>query len=193
MRVAFDLGLAWSDEHGLRLVGSGGFEVTLPVQLSLGEMLVVQAIHIAFTAGAGGGTATVAATVALKLGPIGATVEKMGFALHLAPAPDGGNLGTFALSAGFRPPTGVGLSINLPAVSGGGFLGFDAEAGRYAGVFELTLVDTVSVKAIGIITTKLPDGSPGFALLLLITAEGFTPIQLGMGFALTGHRRPASR
>ena len=44
----------------------------------------------------------------------------------------------------------------------------------------------MSVKAVAIITTKLADGSPGFALLILITAEGFTPVQLGMGFSLTG-------
>jgi len=42
------------------------------------------------------------------------------------------------------------------------------------------------VKAVAIISTKLPDGTPGFALLILITAEGFTPIQLGLGFSLTG-------
>jgi len=53
-------------------------------------------------------------------------------------------------------------------------------------VFELTLLDAISVKAIAIITTKLPGGRSGFALLLLITAEGFTPIPLGMGFTLTG-------
>ena len=31
----------------------------------------------------------------------------------------------------------------------------------------------------------MPDGSPGFALLILVTAE-FVPIQLGFGFTLIG-------
>ena len=42
-----------------------------------------------------------------------------------------------------------------------------------------------SVKAVGIINTKMPDGSPGFSLLILISAE-FTPIQLSFGFTLNG-------
>ena len=67
------------------------------------------------------------------------------------------------------------------------FLVFDDAAGRYAGVFELTIAGVVSVKAIGLITTKMPDGGPGFALLILITAEGFAPgCPIGMGFTLTG-------
>src|SRR5262249_30378510 len=35
-------------------------------------------------------------------------------------------------------------------------------------------------------TTRMPDGSKDFSLLVLITAEGFTPIELGFGFTLTG-------
>jgi hypothetical protein len=49
-------------------------------------------------------------------------------------------------------------------------------------VFELTLAGSIAVKAIGLISTR----RPGFALLLMITADGFTPIQLGLGFTLTG-------
>ena len=45
--------------------------------------------------------------------------------------------------------------------------------------------EIVTVKAIGLITTKMPDGSPGFSLLIIISAE-FTPIQLGFGFTLNG-------
>ena len=37
----------------------------------------------------------------------------------------------------------------------------------------------------GVINTKMPDGSPGFSLLIIITAE-FPPIQLGFGFTLNG-------
>ena len=32
----------------------------------------------------------------------------------------------------------------------------------------------------------MPDGSPGFSLLVVITAEFATPIQLGFGFVLVG-------
>ena len=35
-------------------------------------------------------------------------------------------------------------------------------------------------------TTRLPDGSKGYSLVLIIFVEGFAPIQLGYGFALTG-------
>ena len=42
------------------------------------------------------------------------------------------------------------------------------------------------MKAIGIITTKMPDGSTGFSLLIIITAEFGTGIQLGFGFTLIG-------
>ena len=84
------------------------------------------------------------------------------------------------------PPAGVGLAIATSVVSGGGFLTLDSDTGLYAGVFELTLLGTVSVKAIGLINIKDAQGRQTFALLIVITAEGFMPIQLGFGFELTG-------
>ncbi len=51
-------------------------------------------------------------------------------------------------------------------------------------MLELTFQDFLSLKAIGIISTKMPDGSDGFSLLVIITAE-FT-IQLGYGFVFLG-------
>ncbi|MFT3903902.1 MAG: hypothetical protein QM727_12065, partial [Niabella sp.] len=50
----------------------------------------------------------------------------------------------------------------------------------------LTFSEVISLKAIGIINTKMPDGSKGFALLIIITAEFGTGIQLGFGFVLLG-------
>jgi hypothetical protein len=82
-------------------------------------------------------------------------------------------------------PTGVGLSIDAGVVKGGGFLRFDFERDEYAGVLELDIAGIVTVKAIGLITTRLPDGSKGFSLLIIITAE-FSGIQLGLGFTLNG-------
>src|SRR4029078_9274709 len=84
--------------------------------------------------------------------------------------------------AGFKPPTGAGISLNAGPISGGGFLSI--KDGRYAGALELKIY-SVAVKAFGVIDTKLPDGSAGFSFVIVISAE-FTPIQLGLGFTLLG-------
>jgi hypothetical protein len=79
----------------------------------------------------------------------------------------------------------VGLSLDTGPIKGGGFLYLDPAKGEYFGALELSFQGIIDLKAIGIINTKMPDGSSGFALLILITAE-FTPIQLGFGFTLNG-------
>src|SRR5690606_38239983 len=86
----------------------------------------------------------------------------------------------------FKPPNGVGLSVDVGVVKGGGYLFFDFDKGEYAGALELTFSEIVSLKAIGVINTKMPDGSPGFSLIIIITAEFGTGIQLGFGFTLLG-------
>ena len=180
--------LAWSSRKGLTLGGSAGLSARIPVQSSIAGTVLIDAIDLALIGDVAKRSSALSATLdaALTLGPFATSVKGIGVSLELAVPPDRqrGRVGPVDLTLGFKPPTGVGVAIQSPAVSGGGFLLLDHDAGRYAGVFELTIVDTVSVKAIALITTKLPGG--GFALLIVITAEGFTPIQLGMGFALTG-------
>ena len=122
--------------------------------------------------------------VNLSLGPLKAVVENIGIKSKLSFK--NGNLGPADLSFGFKPPNGIGLSIDAGMVKGGGYLYFDFDKEEYAGVLELSLVKIVTVKAIGLITTKMPDGSKGFSLLLIITAEFGTGIQLGFGFTLLG-------
>jgi hypothetical protein len=95
-----------------------------------------------------------------------------------------GNLGSLDLGLGFKPPTGLGISVDAGPVNGGGYISFDFDKGRYAGVLQLEIF-SVSLKAIGLLDTKLPDGRPGFSFLLIITTE-FSPIQLGYGFTLLG-------
>jgi hypothetical protein len=117
------------------------------------------------------------------VGPLKAVVENIGLRSVVQFRP--GNLGPADLGIGFKPPNGVGLTLDAGGFKGGGFLMFDHEKGEYAGALELDFQGLVSVKAIGIINTKMPDGQPGFSLLILISAE-FTPIQLGFGFTLNG-------
>jgi len=185
LAAPFDLVLSWSNTGGLRLRGGAGLETTIQVGAQLGPLLI-ESVYVGFRITETGIRLVAATSPSLALGPFAAAVDRVGVRLDLSFPPAGGNLGPVQLGVGFSPPTGVALAIATPAVSGGGFLELDYDAGRYAGVFELTIVGSVSVKAIALITTKLADGSPGFALLIMITAEGFTPVQLGMGFSLTG-------
>ena len=110
------------------------------------------------------------ATIKGELGPLQAVVEDIGLRLDLTFPPNrDGNLGVANLALGFKPPNGVGLSIDAGVVKGGGYLFLDPDAGEYAGAIELTVADFLSLKAIGLITTKMPDGSSGFSLLVIIT------------------------
>ena len=61
-------------------------------------------------------------------------------------------LGPVDLSLGFKPPNGVGLSIDAGVVKGGGYLYLDYEKGEYAGALELVFSGFLALKAIGIIT-----------------------------------------
>ena len=63
---------------------------------------------------------------------------------------------------------------------------FDFDREEYAGALELVISDWITLKAIGLVTTKMPDGSKGFSLLVIITAEFGTGFQLGFGFTLNG-------
>ena len=49
-----------------------------------------------------------------------------------------------------------------------------------------SIAEKFDLAAIGIITTKKPDGTPGFSLLLLITVSLPVPIPLGYGFFFAG-------
>ena len=51
-------------------------------------------------------------------------------------------------------------------------------------MLQLTFQDGLTLTAYGLIATQMPDGSRGYSLLIFITAEGFQPIPLGLGFVL---------
>lgn len=185
VRAEFELALGWSNKRGLYFRGSAGLDATLPVGISIGGILNVPSIHLALQAGDAAVLAEVSASVGLSLGPLQALVDRVGMTGTLTFPDDGGNLGVMNLAFAFKPPTGVGLSLDAGGFKGGGFLRLDAKKGEYTGALELDFNGLFSVKAVGIINTRMPDGSKGFSLLIVISAE-FTPIQLSFGFTLNG-------
>jgi hypothetical protein len=185
MEVAFELGVGATAKGGVYFRGSGGLEVRIPLHLTLGPLRVDQLL-LKLQPVDGTFPLIAAATLGLDLGPLHAVVENMGVKLTLSFPDGGGNIGPANFALGFQPPNGVGMSIDAGAVKGGGYLFFDFEKEEYAGALELSIAGLVNAKAIGIITTKMPDGSRGFSMLIIITAEFLPAFQLGYGFTLIG-------
>jgi hypothetical protein len=169
--------------NGFYLRGGAKLTLDFAVHIDLGP-LQVKGLKFSLGPAANQFKLEAGATVGLELGPLKAVVENIGITSTLAFKQ--GNLGPMDLTVGFKPPSGVGLSIDAAVVKGGGYLYFDVEKEEYAGVLELSIAAIVTVKAIGLITTRMPDGSKGFSLLIIITAEFGTGIQLGFGFTLLG-------
>ncbi|MEP6729175.1 MAG: DUF6603 domain-containing protein [bacterium] len=185
IRVDFFMGLTWDSDTGLHFRGSADLEATLPVGLAIGPV-TLSAVHLGLRANADGSVETeVSANAGLSLGPVKANIERMGLLAKATFPSSGGNLGPAHLAFGFKSPSGVALSVDAQGVlTGGGFLRFDPAQGSYAGVMQLSLHDSITLTAYGLIATKLPDGSKGFSLLIFITADGFQPIPLGFGIVL---------
>ncbi|HVH12547.1 MAG TPA: DUF6603 domain-containing protein, partial [Longimicrobium sp.] len=190
VRAECDLGIGWTQKRGLYFHGGAGLEATLAAGASLGDVLRVDSVYLALKAGetetpqgrVGGLEAQAAASATVRIGPITASIDRLGVKAKLGFPAGGGNLGPASLSLEPRFPSGVGLAVEAGPVKGGGFLFADPEKGEYAGVMQLEL-QGIALKAVGMLNTRMPDGSSGFSLLVLISAE-FTPIQLGYGFTL---------
>jgi hypothetical protein len=184
-RVEMTLGVEWSRSNGLRFSGSGAFEVALHPHLSLGPISIDEIdIRLAIPSPRPPDLRLeLAAVISGELGPLTFFVQGIGIKVDAEFSP--GNMGPLDLDLGFKPPTGVGLAIDGGGFTGGGFLIFDPDKGEYAGGLELEFQGTIAVKAIGLLNTRMPDGSRGFSLLIIISAE-FAPIQLSFGFTLLG-------
>jgi hypothetical protein len=194
--AAFSFLLGWSSKDGFYFSGSIGLEVTIPVQLKIGP-IEIQSIYLSATLVIPGNTAdpdvepedpddmeiqvVLAITASLEIGPIAAAVEEIGVIVTTPLPPKDFD----ALSFGFKPPKGVGLSIEAGPVEGGGYLFIDTENERYAGILNLRFGE-IGITAIGLITTRMPDGSKGFSCLGIINVLFDPGVTLSFGFFLGG-------
>ena len=161
-------------------------DVTFPVNLSAGPVSV-SAAHLRAAPTSHGVATEVSADLRASIGPVNALIERVGLTLDLEFPRGGAAPAPLDASAGFKAPSGVALSVDAGGlVSGGGYLFHDPARGLYAGVMQLSLREQLTLKAFGLISTRMPDGSRGYSLIVFITAEDFRPIPLGLGFTLLG-------
>jgi hypothetical protein len=181
IQAPFDLGVSFSLERGIRFEG-GAFELNLPLHLEFAGVKI-NGLKLGLPLGQGSGLPIHFSTsLAATFGPFSMVLDQIGLETEFDF--EGSDLGIGGFNFGFKRPTGIGVSINGGAISGGGFLSHDPVTGRYAGAIELR-VFMVAVKAFGILDTRFPDGTEGMSFVVVISAE-FTPIQLGFGFTLVG-------
>lgn len=182
----FEMIPGYSTAQGFYFDGSVKLKVPIPINESLGPITLKEIyIEVALDLDTGNIEPLVAVSADGKLGPIDTTVKRVGVdGLLEFPEKRDGNLGVADLATKFSPPDGAGLSLDTGPVSGGGYIEYDPENERYAGVFQVK-IGPVNVKIMGLLTTEFPDGSDGFSLLLSVFGE-FPPVQLSFGFTLNG-------
>ena len=139
----FDVGLRWSGAEGFSFEGSAQAGTDLPVHLAIAGFRI-DYLHVGLGASPAGVPLELSVTGGGTLGPLSASVERLGTVATLAF--HDGNLGPVDLAFAFKPPTGVGLSIDAGIVAGGGFLSIDSDRGEYAGALQLVLADFLTVE-----------------------------------------------
>lgn len=185
---AFDLAVGYSLKKQFYVDGGSGLTVLIPLHAGP-DALKLTSFYLKLGANKDGDGILVETSIGLssKFFGFAASIERVGLVHNLAlPANGERNLGFIDYHVAGKPPTGVGLSLDAGAFKGGGFLYFDADKGEYFGAVELLFKESITIKAIGIINTKMPDGSKGFSMLLIVSVENCPPLALPLGFFITG-------
>ena len=182
----FEVIVGWATEKGVYFQGGASLEVALPLSQALGPIDLTE-LFLALGVDAENRSfpLTVGTSAETTIGPFTATVKRIGFDVDVSfPEDREGKMGPLDVAVGFKPPSGAGVSVDAGPVTGGGYIEHEPDKHRYAGALQLEIAD-YTIKAVGLLKTKLPGGQDGYSFLLLITAE-LPPIQLGFGFTLNG-------
>lgn len=173
-----------ADEHGLHFEGGVGFSVTWPGTVRL-PGLSITSLTTTIASASGRLELGTAGSIAVALGPLNVSIAGLGLTLPIAAREDGGgNLGLLDVAApSLKMPTGIGVAIDTPVVTGGGFLAITPDGAE--GALELALKlgpVQVTVRAVGVFGTV--DGQISF---IVVISMSFQPgIELFLGLQLTG-------
>jgi hypothetical protein len=124
----------------------------------------------------------------VSIGPVYLRLDQLGLMVTLdgSKPPAERNLRFVDLHPDIKFPRGVAVEVDTALVAGGGSILHDPDQGLYFGTIDLCFRGGMTLKAIGLINTKNPDGTKGFSLLVFLTVELGNPYPLGFGFFLQG-------
>jgi len=187
LEATADVEMSWSAQGGFSFGAGTSLSHRVDVAKQIGPVRF-DAFSIAILPAGGpdddGIALDVRTDLGARLGPFSLDVQGLGVTLSVV-KPQGGDamIGPFDVGAGLRAPNGIGFAIEAPSVSGGGFLEFDFDAGRYSGALQLQIM-SVGLTAVGLLSLP-PEGTQGTWSLLFALSLRFQ-IPLGFGFTLTG-------
>lgn len=188
-RVTFTGELVWSSVTGLGFNGQGNLRFQIPLNQKF-EIAEIDLLTIGVDLRKNDQDPTLVQAFAgvsgsATIGPIKVAIDQVGVAFPIISKPGSGLFGDLSIDIKFKPPVGAGIVIDAGPVTGGGYLFYsdDGKEKRYGGILQLR-VPLIDLKAVGLITTSLPNGKKGISFLIIVTVGGFR-IQLGFGFALT--------
>jgi uncharacterized protein DUF6603 len=174
LRIQVSAGLAYANGT-FSIDGGSSFLLTIPVAISCG-VLQVRGVTLGLIPGSDDTQPSLSfemsATIVASLSCFALTVDRLGVTVD-----------TTNTDLQFTSK-GIGLAIKSDVVSGGGYLFFDHTNSTYAGVFDVSIHDCWSLKAVGLLTTRL-DGQKVFSLLLIVSATNLH-FTLPLDFILTG-------
>ena len=186
--VDVDFDLSWSHRAGVRFDGSAELRTRRAVGHRIGPV-TIDAAELALAAAGGALSADASVTATVELGPARITIEGLGLRAAIDQRP--GALGAADLAVRPRAPTGLGLAIDAGPVTGGGFLALRSRA-RASTRARCTCSSRGSrSRAVGLLTTRLPGGKPGFSLLVIVSRR--VPAGAARARLHAGRRRRAAR
>jgi hypothetical protein len=109
-----------------------------------------------------------------QIGPVYLRVDRLGLALlaDTGRPPSERNLRLVDLHLGIKAPLGIAVNIDTALISGGGTIFHDPAQGIYFGALTLRIKTRFVLKAIGLVSTRNPDGTPGSSFIVIATLEG---------------------
>jgi hypothetical protein len=179
LAMPIDLDLKANPVDGFQFQ-SGGVKATLPTNLDL-PGIDIQSVTVAIEAENSGidFSFSVALTGGLPGLPISFTVAGLGVKFPVAIGV--GGLGIDPNAVQPVSPTGLGVDLTLPVLSGGGFLEITGPGG-YGGVLDLDLIE-LTIQAFGLL--QLPVNNQPLSFVAIISVAFPLPgIELGFGFSL---------
>ena len=162
----------------------GGLYVKIPINSDI-DLKFVKFNNIGLEIGGEKGNliANLLTTFVVDLEGVVITFPEMGLGIKCNVLDSDFKPGSFKISPKFKFPSGLGISIDVEAVKGSGFVDWNEEKGRFFGQVELTILDKCGASGRILFTTGKNNSPYSFSGALSVF---FTPgIQLGMGFSLT--------